>query len=520
MSVNPHILPADLGLPQRSWRPLQWETIIAGAAALEEKKYLLIEAPPGAGKSVIALAIARLRDAAHTHLLTQTKQLQDQYVESFPGIVKVIGRNNFDCEIDVVRADDAPCTWGQSCPMAGEHGLPGCGYYDQKRIAWQADTVTMNYSYWLPEMNYVGSFPRPDLLVCDEAHLLDEALLGFATLKLTVRSLAVVDLVMPPMDTPLEVWRGWAQRTAWKLEARLPELEDVRVAKSAWGRALKSVHTTCEQLGQIRPVDWVALPGKQQIEFKPIWADTVAQRSLFRHADKVLCISATLGPKRHLCDLLGIDPSEAAMLTVPSVFEPSSRPLHYRPVGKVTREHMADVLPRLIEAVDEILEEHPHQRGLIHTVSYELADALARHSRHGSRLIVHDAKTRGAALETFKQATSMVLVSPSMTTGVDLPYDLLRFQVVAKLPFPYLGDPQIKARMATTRGQEWYPWMTKNVLIQAYGRIMRSEDDYGTTYLLDGTWDWFRQQNRALIPDWVREAIQREQPKMLGSVGV
>ena len=77
-----------------------------------------------------------------------------------------------------------------------------------------------------------------------------------------------------------------------------------------------------------------------------------------------------------------------------------------------------------------------------------------------------------------------VLVSPSMSEGVDLPYEKCQFQVIYKIPFPYLGDPQINQRKQ--QDPSWYAYKTIMTLLQAYGRGMRAEDDYCETYILDG----------------------------------
>jgi len=105
-----------------------------------------------------------------------------------------------------------------------------------------------------------------------------------------------------------------------------------------------------------------------------------------------------------------------------------------------------------------------------------------------------------------------------MTTGVDLPDELLRFQVITNLPFGDLGDPQTKAMMreadpfspVPTKGQVAYNYDTAATLVQTYGRIMRHEQDHGTTYLLDPAWRWFRHAARDFIPRWFTEAFVRE----------
>jgi Rad3-related DNA helicase len=139
---------------------------------------------------------------------------------------------------------------------------------------------------------------------------------------------------------------------------------------------------------------------------------------------------------------------------------------------------------------------------------------------HEERLFTHDTRSRGEAINFLKNNPGRVLVSPSMGTGVDLPYELCEFQIIAKLPFPDKSDPQIAQRMKLgpdglplPKGQNWYNAATVAALVQMYGRGMRAEDDACVTYLLDGVWGWFGKATRHLHPEWFAEAIQRERIK-------
>ena len=75
------------------------------------------------------------------------------------------------------------------------------------------------------------------------------------------------------------------------------------------------------------------------------------------------------------------------------------------------------------------------------------------HFKNGARLVQHDAAHRVSELERFK-ATSfpLVMVSPSMDRGVDLPGDLCRFIVVMKMPYPTWEAP---ANQAAHRILRW-----------------------------------------------------------------
>ena len=51
-------------------------------------------------------------------------------------------------------------------------------------------------------------------------------------------------------------------------------------------------------------------------------------------------------------------------------------------------------------------------------------------------------------------------------------------------------------------GNDWYQASTMQDVLQATGRIVRSIDDWGTTYILDAHFDWMLERNRAALPSW------------------
>ena len=93
-----------------------------------------------------------------------------------------------------------------------------------------------------------------------------------------------------------------------------------------------------------------------------------------------------------------------------------------------------------------------------------------------------------------------------MVSGVDLKDDLSRFQIIIKIPFPYLGSNKIKQRQKTNK--EWYSWKTVIDLIQAYGRSIRSEEDWAETYILDSSFSDLLKYNSNLIPRYITDAIK------------
>ena len=99
-----------------------------------------------------------------------------------------------------------------------------------------------------------------------------------------------------------------------------------------------------------------------------------------------------------------------------------------------------------------------------------------------------------------------VLLSPSMSEGVDLKGDLSRFQILCKVPYPYLGDPIVKKRM--NKRSSWYPLQTAKTVVQSVGRSVRSMDDQAVTYILDQDWDRFFGKNKHFFPADFKKALR------------
>lgn len=118
-------------------------------------------------------------------------------------------------------------------------------------------------------------------------------------------------------------------------------------------------------------------------------------------------------------------------------------------------------------------------------VSYAISENLREHEMNNPRLIFQN---RGdTAAEIIQRHTAdpgpTVMVAPAMIEGIDLYDDLGRLQIICKVPYPYIGDPVIAAKMKLD--PEWYAWRTVMSVVQAIGRCVRSDSDWAHTYILD-----------------------------------
>ena len=121
-------------------------------------------------------------------------------------------------------------------------------------------------------------------------------------------------------------------------------------------------------------------------------------------------------------------------------------------------------------------------------------------------LFAANSKERALKVNRHMESTNpTVIISPSITEGYSFDDDLARFQIIAKVPYPFLGDRQVKARMELDR--DWYTLQTVMTVIQACGRIVRSETDRGITYILDSDFENLFRNNEKFFPTWFKESI-------------
>lgn len=210
-------------------------------------------------------------------------------------------------------------------------------------------------------------------------------------------------------------------------------------------------------------------------------------------------MSATIVDKQVFCESLGLKDLDVAYLSIPSPFPVDNRPIHYLPAGSMSKGAIDKTLPIVVETIKLLLEKHASDKGIIHCTNYKIAKFI-KENIDSSRLMLHDSTNRDEVLKVhINSEDPTVLLSPSMMEGIDLKDDLSRFQIVCKVPFPYLGDLVVKKRME--RNEKWYPYMTAKSIIQALGRSIRNETDHAVSYVLDADWDRFYGRNKHLFPD-------------------
>lgn len=548
------------------------EKVLAGVgeALKQEGKFILVRAPTGSGKSALAVTIARWASSSSrggAYLLASRLFLQQQYLEEFPGSLKNLwGKEHYPC----TRADRlgleardcggclaintrTPSSYVKKHCSTKRYG-DLCPYLAAKTAAGEAGVSLSNYETWLAHTNYTGAFSPRKVLIIDEAHALEGRLTNFVSVSVGSRSLrGSEELCRPPDSSRGGEWLSWlasfirgrlsaeveryAKASGYSLEEAQRELESFLTGnlplpqgEDPKARLLRSLalkgrlEKVAKQIAS-DPENWVCTFERGQkgyltkVTFKPVLLRSLAHQAMFRWAEKVVFISATLNPGPFLRGL-GIRKKEvAAFIDVGSTFPLENRPLLADYCGSMSRASKSTTLPRVVRRVREILEkDHPTEKGCIHTHSYALARELKEltdGTLSGDRILWHLSREQSLddLLEEFYSSKDKWLASPSCTEGLDGKGERVRAQILLKAPFPYLGDPRVNARKQLPDGQTWYAQETLGALIQAYGRGVRGKEDWAVTYLLDSAFSGVVLGNLNRIPPWFAKTWSKSHPR-------
>ncbi len=508
------LTPSDLGLPTKftDWRNNQLGT--AARISATSKYAFLLDSPTGTGKSIIGAAVQKLMGVKARYICT-TKQLQDQLISDFPYAATVKGRVNYRClkypkMFPQITAED--CTHKES-NMCEYYGT--CPYIVAKNAALASPLAILNTAYFMSEVNYIGAFSDSDLVIVDEFDTLEDQLMSFIEVVITQKQLDSIGVNPPKYKTKYEAWIEWANSAIKQLSSQLRDIEQYMT--SDWAledfKLLKKIKRIEKLLTKlmffVNNVDntWIWYQSQDRWVFKPVWVSKFGEYAFWRHAKKIFGMSATILDVNQVCANVGLY-KPSTYMALPSPFPKENRPVYYQPVANVTNRLMDVALPRLARALNEIMEKHPNDRILVHTVSYKVRDYL-RKKISSKRLVTHGTQDRAMVLEMFKKTQSpLVLLSPSMDRGVDLPGDECRVVVIAKVPYPDLGDPQVSRRVYGSKdGDSWYAHKTISTVVQMSGRAVRSESDHAITYILDEQFDKILSTHRKMFPEWFKEAI-------------
>jgi len=504
---------ALLGLPKfPSWYPGQESVFSASLSWLNTgpERFLGLSCPTGSGKSLTAALLAHV-SGARTVILTATKALQEQYLDSFRGLglVSVKGQNNFQCHLHTfLRADEGPCHEGLPCPVKSQ-----CAYRLQLQAALDSDFVITNYAYWMAQVNYASGLGDSALLVCDESHLAFQSMENSLTIFLSKLDAESLGVFFPSITDQWAVWQLWAGDSSPVVGSLVIEYEssikDLRSRNqpvpghlSRSYRAAKSVFSRLQNMSTAHG-DWVIQTARHGFQFTPKWVAGYSA-SLFHDVPKVLLMSAILSPRT--LDIVGVpkEPEHRKWIEVGSHFPPQNTPIWHIPTVRVNYRTDDYGAILWLSRLDQIIQRRLDRKGIIFTVSYGRRDFVLDRSRFASLMVTHSTQNVVEGVERFKKMDPpAILVSPSVTTGFDFPGNgQPQYIVIGKVPYVDTKDPVTQARHGDDK--EWTSYLAMETLVQGCGRMSRSASDMTECFLIDDSILWFMRLYSKFAPAWFR----------------
>lgn len=499
------------------------------------KKYVIACLPTGSGKSHIGVAVAastknvdqdrksilenygiykRDRNGGYlyeedfndkpsygSYILTVTRSLQDQYKELFNDIVLAKGKNNYNCDVDKnLSVDFAPCLFSanlrEDCFSKNR-----CPYYKTKNEALLSQYSVLNYRYLISLPPYLR---RREVFVCDEASQIEDELVGQYSVTVPYSFLAAEDIPFKKLisDDSDEAGR-WLQDIYILLKDELADLKHKvsllsQKNNSFSGIQFKQMQRLSKMTGMVNTIgdvveSWheceymVEKKDSESVTFTPYDIRPLAKR-IFDYADKVLMMSATISNPKEFAKSLGIKENEFEYIEIKSTFEAQKSPIFCSTKHNLSYSNMAKDLPRVLDLALQICDSHKGEKGIIHTHTNQITEALKKKIRNQKRqFLFREVGTSNEDIVKIHKEeidTDSVLVSPSLDTGLSLDGDLGRFQIIIKAPYMPLGSKRIKKMFE--KNKEHYSMKMLDSLIQMSGRCTRSSEDHSITYILDG----------------------------------
>jgi Rad3-related DNA helicase len=486
-------------------------------------KFCIVSAPTGTGKSFLSMTLAnasnepsaKFKELINSYdayrqdfsgnytnqvdceneppfgsfTLTITKSLQDQYKDLFDESSLFKGKTNYICDIDGVSpVDTAPCLIApklrEDCWQANR-----CPYYNNRNIALTSKHTVLNYKVFLHLPRHLK---RKNYIICDEASELENEMVKMYSLNLDIRKLNKLGIdVKSPKNLSYRDVQDWLTNLSLIIGDYIEQLikkynkdSNMVVGEKNKISTLKTLFmqiNTC--VSEWSTCEWVIDElEKNIITVTPLKVNALT-KYIFDYADQIVLMSATIIDHKKFANSLGIDKYE--YIETKSNFDPKQSPIYISSTNAINYSNKDKVLPAIAKQINEICNVFKNEKGIIHTHSLSITNTLQKYLKDKRFLLRDDLSNNEEILDKhYNSKEPTVLVSPSLTHGVDLKDDLARFCIIVKLPYLPLSNKRIKKLFEVDK--DWYENQMLNTLVQMCGRATRSKQDYSNTYILDG----------------------------------
>lgn len=552
------------------YRPGQKEAVCDILYAwLNNTDDVILDAPTGTGKSIIALSVAGVLNKYYKktgYILISDLSLMEQYERDldkyFPNWGLLKGQQTYICNKNGLPFPSGVCQLNNCKTYKDIYSkykdcAETCEYIFQRDKAMEAPITVCTYSLWLLQMNYVRKylseppFDVRDFVICDEAHKLQSIVQSHFSPKFgkedSSKILAVKNThdntdctnwpeydkiknaifnetdndkiyqllqdyldVLEPLYKDIEKVKDNVVKNAGD-DAKLTK-EDLNIIKACnfYGNHYRTFEEYIYIIGGIGSYSLVKNDSANDgsITFNCLDESYLMNKYFHSNCDKKMYMSATIGDPDVFSHDVAIT-GEKFYLKMPSVFDYTNSPIFFVKEYELSYRKKDESLPYIIHMINGILNMYPDKRGIIQTGSYAFAKALENGLTRNAakRLILYDdSNSKNDGLDTYKCSNNKVLVGPSLIEGLSFDDDLCRFQIIMKVPYPSLADKFVAAKM--NYDKQWYSNTTAISILQGVGRGVRNMHDWCVTFILDGCFLKLYYMSKSMFPPEFNERIK------------
>lgn len=541
-------------------RPQQQEAI--DFFKKSKKRFLIYELPTWSWKS--PLWVFLWTQFSKSYILTSQKILQEQYYQdfwdrSYFAMIKWV--KNYYCSLNWENAKNWVCAsvkWLKK--QCSEKWI--CDYLEKLKLAIDRQVTNSNYSYffYINQQWCKPTLKARDCLICDEAHNIEKEIINYVTFSVSEELLESIWIKNEKIPYYKEQWKykNWLIELNKKIEKRKEflnkeiewiiwkyyswfDIENWRLSDKqlaiitnivfeqtdsilldhlqweldfidkTWVKIRKFAEVYHEETW-IWNIDYSEQEKKiNSIEFKPITIKKISHDVLFDFwIKKVILLSWTILNKKYFCESLWIWEDEADFLRLDTDFPLENRKVKLLNIWKMSMENKKQTLPKIISVIEEILDKNKWKKWIIHTHTYEIQRYILDNINpiYKTRLL-HNWSSDHIDFTIQKHIFSpkdTVLLSPSMSEWVDLKWKSSEFQIIVKLPFPYLWDKYVREKLKVQWKYTSYEMFKK--FMQSCWRSIRSKNDYCETYVLDSSAWYYVKRDKELLPQWFIDWIE------------
>jgi len=526
-------------------RKSQEDLLLKYVQVQDYSKIIEIEAPPGTGKSLINMILAFSEDPDFNDtdnkivISVKTKNLQHQYVESFAKVLldnKISyavakGLSSFGCRLLKKKTDICIASFGYRCPLMPKveeglfndvskllvshpdavpfglwlpyahynrkikvaYGDTNCDYWENQLKVFSSKVIFTNHSYLLTHILLTEDLPFPSVLVIDEAHTLYDTVSDNLTLVIDQNTLKllsqhkilnkITDFVKHDRD-----YRGY-QSLAEYLYEIYDVLEEIKDSIKGGDRlrlanllSIIKVHHLIINLAEETLEKYFELTVKNNyLKATPSFYVTNLLLSYLSNfiKNRVILSSATLPP-------IEKSAGDARISSYLDVYRPAQRLVIYLTDSpKISNNTITSkpVTDYILSIINYLYSMKRFRRIVIHSVNNFIRDVLASLlESKGYNVIATENLEKD--FQKWLSLKEGIIISSSLSEGVDLKYDVARVQILVKMPIP---DTRKDAytRWMKSKDSKIYNYYIAQKMVQISGRICRTHDDVGVTIVLD-----------------------------------